>query len=63
MLHLRAHDLPGLLEHGVVVPQRVELAQHGGEAVVLPRPDQVHRRQVQVLVRAVVAWGEDDECS
>ena len=58
VLHLGADDAPRLLVHLLVVPLGIELGEAVGQPVMLARPEQVHRRQMEILVGPRVTRGE-----
>lgn len=58
MLQLGADHASRLLVQRLVVPRGVHPRQSLGHPVVLPRPQQVHRGQVEILVRPRVACRE-----
>lgn len=55
VLHHGADDAPGFLEQFLVVPMGIEKCQLVRNVVVLPQPQSVHNRQLQLFVGPVVA--------
>lgn len=49
---------PGFLVQNLVVPVRVDVRQHGRDAVVLSEQQDLHNGQLRVLIGPAVACGQ-----
>ena len=55
VLHHGANDAASLLEQLLVIPVRIDNGQLVRDGVVLPHPQRVHHRQLQLFVRSNIA--------